>query len=273
MKAVTSRPKKLGVMTPTSASNGPLLTVSSLNGFVPSRRTGQAATAYKCCCSLSCLMLACALTAGCAGIGYPRAGPECSDFSAQALPEAAPRLDFADFSVLPPQGPHWCVANLDQRRGSAFAKNWFGGRVLQAAPSLGEIRNTMIAEVAFQTSPGRVESHQDLERIAQGWFADYQSSVPLARFITKTLEPDNGQDGGLCARTNYRIEGPISQQWTNEIFTLQGQGVLCKHPSRPVIVLILWTERFLRDSPPSQSLMQRYRNEVEPFLHGLQFKR
>lgn len=212
------------------------------------------------------------LLSGCANLGFPRRGPECSDLNLRALPEKSPRLDFEAVSVVPPQGSNWCIVDLDREKGGQFAKNTFGGRYLTEPPALSELRNTLFASVTIELQKAPTNSEAEFRQSWQWFWAGLMSAMPNGRIVKRKIERDEGRTDAMCARIEATVEGAISHSFPQDIFVLEVRALVCKHPTRPLLIGLGSSERYLKKAPPSKLLTNRYRKELKEFFDGLSFR-
>lgn len=174
--------------------------------------------------------------------------------------------------MLPPQGPNWCML-LDKGKGGMFLKNPFGGRYLDKPPTERETRNTLIATVRMGTPTRPIDSVGDLERMANETLTEQTNGIPQGTVLRRNVMREERITDALCIRLDETREGQLSRTQPGQTFVMTVTELTCKHPTRPLLIGIGYSERFLKAFPPQQPLVQRYRHELEPFLGSLQFAR
>lgn len=219
--------------------------------------------------AITALALA-ALLCACADMGFPRPGPSCNELSDALtdLPERAPRLDFEGFSILPPQGSNWCMI-LNKQHGGIFMKNTYGGRQITHRPPESEVRNTLIAGANAAPPRGQIENSADLERMAREEF-ESGAMGPNVGTTRMKITPEALAGGTSCIRLEGTWEGKLSRTFPHTDFVLVAESLTCKHPTRLLLIGVSVSERYLKASPPAVTLTRRYRDELQPFLHGLE---
>lgn len=228
------------------------------------------------------------LTTGCAAVLSTPVMFDCRQLGMTPVTDTAQRLEFPSpgFSVLPPQGEHWCIQQ-SQPSGIAFVKSPLFGKLLDRRPQETEVAHTFVAmarEVSVEEAA--VESPADLQAFVERWLRGgagvrlggptmVLDTTPLARFKlarSKVLLDNSLQascvrwDAVIEERDNPMVSGSVLIQTTRNNF-------LCWHPhSRErVFILIGYSERHVQGEQAQPPLVEMLKREVEPFLQSLRF--
>lgn len=231
---------------------------------------------------------------GCSGFGYPRMGPDCAEVGLQALPYPMEHMNFGSFSVLPPQGPNWCIfkINRDTRVistiGAYMGKNPFGGRMLHQEPSQSEQLDTLAVnfgihdkgEALKMLSEGLGKDIKDIKTIEEldryyGEFVRKELSniIIVKKIKSLHIEPFHHRSNAICLLQEYDIESTgLSESHPNELFGYELHHIICLHPTKPLVFWIEYSERFLAQYPPKIRLIKQYWKELEPFFTSFDFE-
>ncbi|MGR9101341.1 MAG: hypothetical protein ACU826_12320, partial [Gammaproteobacteria bacterium] len=185
---------------------------------------------------------------GCAST--PVHGPTCEDMGLPSLPNTRERLAFESFSIIPPQGEYWCIWTLDKKRGGIFFKNRFGGRIFHGRPEPGEWVQTLGAFVLVAPAVETIDTEDKL--IA---YLEKEIRKELNKYILNSSSFDihglSRQDQAICAINKLVIEGYISETKNSEVFFMEEHNLVCRHPSRPEMIRLSYSERQPKNYPLS----------------------
>ncbi|MGH6893661.1 MAG: hypothetical protein ACREEP_15540 [Dongiaceae bacterium] len=239
-------------------------------------------------CPLSWLAL-CLLAAGCATSSTPVV-VDCPTMGLKAMPRTEERqaFDAAGFSVEYPRGDHWCILRSDSA-GLMLAKNPFGGRTLERAPSLDDATHTfgaMATTVILQGAPvsGVEGLRAFLDRSQQAGLPSsgvwgsyvlldsrppgYQPGRVTLVSATLDLVKIQGTDCVLSNRTSEERDNP-NQLAAGQVLILLERSWYCLIPGAPRALWIMYSERYIKGSVPHPLLTEALQPEVEPFVQSL----
>lgn len=217
----------------------------------------------------------------------------CADRGLADVTDSSRRVELRGFSVLPPAGPHWCVSIYGEPgSGIGFARNQFGGRTLQAIPSLEENAHTFaaVAAAAEVDGPRPADAAALLAFVEQwqknGGLMQPQPSGKL-RISTKpatdpegmrftTIQSDAVVDaslGATCVRYSSIAEERDNPRAEGGIFVIDApESYACLHPTSPKELIVLeYSERYIKDRRPGPRFIDTLKAEIEPFLRGIRF--
>lgn len=206
---------------------------------------------------------------------------DCRTLRLTPVTDSAQRLTFHShgFSILPPQGEHWCISRADSN-GIAFGKNLFGGKLLERPPRLNEMTHTFVAmAMAVTVEETKIETAADLQAFAERWDGGFRmvgskivlNSSPVPRFKVidskVTLAPRIGSFD--CVRWEGVREERDNPQRRGFVLILTEYTWLCRHPHSSGLVLIGYSERHLQGDVLDSPLVETLKQEVEPFVGSL----
>lgn len=217
----------------------------------------------------------------------------CADRGLAAVTDPDQRVQLRGFSVLPPAGPHWCVSAFGRPdTGVAFARNQFGGRTLQAPPSVEENAHTLAAVAyAAEVDGPRPANAEALKTFVEQWQRSGGMSLPqpsgtlrisdkpltdpeAARFTTiRSAVVIDSSLGAVCVRYSSISEERDNPRADGGIFVIDApESYVCLHPtsSRDVIV-VEYSERYIKGRRYGPSFAESLKPEIEPFLRGIRF--
>ena len=201
---------------------------------------------------------------GCATVNYPVEFPDCSGLGLQPLPYQMEPIKFETFSILPPQGNHWCIGFLGKKKGGLFYKNQFAGEKFYKVPRY-EHQTLATSFIVFKDDIGI----DKLESLKQHLEDDIKrSSATLVDFKLKEFP---GHKGAICVAIEYTQVGFLSEKMPNKEFHFENHLLTCRHPERPLIITVSNSERYLANSSPPYSLIDKFKAELEPIFESLEF--
>jgi hypothetical protein len=228
---------------------------------------------------------------GCASMGYPKKAPTCADIGLNPLPDSMERIKFEAFTVLPPQGENWCIANLTRKRGNSenevgvFLKNQFGGQILQSRPPLNLVNQSLIANVLVQE---KQQAFKEMERVLGFEIKDISTSAEFAEYTGQLIDKQKQMAGykvnfkelqirpfnhetAICIQVEHEKEGYLSNTHPNELYVEHLRTINCIHPTRSLLFSIGYSERFSAKDPPAVRLIDKSEKELYPFITGFEF--
>ncbi|MET0154039.1 MAG: hypothetical protein ABW298_15715 [Candidatus Binatia bacterium] len=206
----------------------------------------------------------------------------------RSLPQPMPRLSFEGFSLLPPQGDHWCVIDLNQKVGVVFGTTPLIGQVLTRQPTEEELDDILVAvanKVEIERDPGTSAEVRDF---VDSWLRSGQpshvdagkrilarSSTEAARFnlVDSSVVIDDSI-GSSCIRFDATVEERNNPRWPGEVLVSVERGnLLCRSPRTgdPSFVWIGASERYRQSRPPHPLLSETRAPEIEAFTRSLSF--
>jgi hypothetical protein len=228
------------------------------------------------------------ILAGCST--FPRA-VTCGDIGAFAVNNPAEPIRLRNFSLIPPNGPHWCY-DLLEGFGVVFYKNLYGGRILEAAPSVEERAHTFVAFAYVAHLDGEsISNETDLASFVETWLQNGMPEAVISQgMATLSSRPCAGTDCTRLAviQSNVTVDrsheatcvryGGVFEQVNNprapgDILVLEVAGsYACLHPYwTNKIVMIEYSERFIKERRPGPSLSRALERELEPYVSGVRF--
>lgn len=185
-------------------------------------------------------------------VALPLAG--CSGSRARELPRAKPgeRVAFADYSILPPAGEGWRVA---EHRDNAIVF----GRLLSRTHS-------MVALTSEKTIDRDIQSQQALLAFEKAeWETSDWKHDPRYEARQSDLQADS-RFGPYCVRYRQQSEDHGASNRGNAPFLLQhSMGLVCFQPKRPKhLVHAGYTERGL-----PEEMSPHFADDANHFLSGL----
>lgn len=202
----------------------------------------------------------------------PRAAvdADCASIKRPAVTVPAPQIDFpvAGFSVTPPQGEHWCIADQDSTKGIMFSTAAFLGRRFTARPPPQVAANTLGA-VAVVVDPGeqRVDTPEGLRA-----YAEYRLREEPGRFRRREahVSPASGFSAE-CVRADQVVEERHNPSMPDAVLIMVNRQVFCRHPDSPRrVILIGASERYL-EGDPGPRLLEFRKEQIEGFMQSLKF--
>jgi len=181
---------------------------------------------------------------------------------------ATRRFDFhsPDFSILPPQGEHWCIAHTNAR-GVQFVKNLLSGQVIDAPPSGEKVAHTFIAAAIAIRTEEKIESTADLRGLFERlMFGAKGYSTRYKLLESKTVADDSL--GADCLRYDLVWEERDNPRVPGVLLITTNEGYLCRHPHSVGLIHIFYSERHPERMP---SQLDPLRREVEPFVKSVVF--
>lgn len=210
------------------------------------------------------------LHAGCAS--YPMTIPDkCPDGSDPIAWKPAPET-FEDYRLTPPSGGHWCLLEKDKDKGAMYAKNQHAGVTYQKQPGWPVAMNTMMLLSIPSTPPQLAESRGDPEKVRQLIQDDMKRLETLSVALKKVdIQRDTARSDAVCFNVTYLRDGKLSNSNPEMELTEEGRNLICLHPTRPVLVNVGVSERYMTHEPPKTKLSVRYKSEIDGYLNSLQF--
>jgi hypothetical protein len=240
----------------------------------------------KTCLSWAVPVLCLAAAAYCEAANVAPVALDCGALGYSAVTNIDRRVEIATpgFSILPPQGEHWCY-RLTASQGISFFKIPKFEKSFEQPPSREEVAALrMFSAIAislkgFRDLKTNVQSPEELKSsvnlmIDEHLFSQIVDGVKSAehrfRLLDSRVVMDNSS-GASCARFDAKIEERGSVQAPGLVFLLNfTDNVVCRHPTTSDIDVI-WVgfiERYTEgDKPISDTLKEEY----EPFVQSLQF--
>jgi hypothetical protein len=190
--------------------------------------------------------------------------------------------------MLPPAGPHWCLAARDES-GVVYGKNAFGGRALQAAPGLEEQAHTFVAVAYVAAVDGpRPADVEALRTFVEAWLRNgglsqmqtagkvVMSAKPAAGTRFTTVQASVVVDSSLgapCVRSSSVTEERDNPRARGGVFVLEEpDNYVCLHPTSPEELIVLgYSERYIKGRHPGPRFVETLRSELEPFMRGIRF--
>lgn len=188
--------------------------------------------------------------------------------SPMATPVTDPsqRVRFQGFSVLPPKGENWLMAEPPIPDPNWTMRVGFLKRLRERVTRPAEfhtisvyVRSRSLGDVKFES---RTELLQYLARELETEHRSEPSVRPLEfkASVDKCLEWD-------CLRYELTRDDTVSRLFPGSVFTRKAHGFLILHPESPTFLIdIIYTQRYLRGEQPI-----RLETEAEEFLKGLAF--
>ena len=210
------------------------------------------------------------LNVGC--VSYPMTIPDkCPDGSDPIAPKPAPET-FKDYRLTPPTGGHWCLLEKDKDKGAVYAKNQHAGVTYEKAPGFSVAMNTMMLLSITLTPPKLAESLDDPEKIRQLIEEDVKRLETLSVAVKKfNIQRNTTRSDAVCFNVTYLRDGKLSYSNPKMELTQEERNLICLHPSRPVIVNVGVSERYMTHEPPKIKLSTQYKSEIDAYLNSLQF--
>lgn len=213
----------------------------------------------------------------------------CAGLGLDPVTSPDQRFQLPGFSVLPPTGPHWCAKSDSSI--VVFSKNLFGGRALQSMPPQEEVAHTFVATAYVAAVDGpRPGDAAALQTFIERWVGygrpgDMQSGIwrisnkpktgaESSRFTVVRFEAvEDTSLGATCVRYSADSEERGNPQAHGSIFVIEeGENYACLHPSSPdQLIMIGYSERYIKDRRPGPSLVQTLKPELESFMRGIRF--
>jgi hypothetical protein len=209
----------------------------------------------------------------------------CDTLRSTAVTNLDQRLEIGvqGFSVLPPQGEHWCYRSMVS--GVSFFKVHKSENGFERPPSHAELAALhMFGAIAmslggFGKFGTKIQTPDELKTlvdrlISEHLFSQILGGVLSAEHRFQLLESNvaiNSSLEAICVRFATRVEERGSSQAPGLVFVLNLSGnVACRHPDAPAIGLI-WAGFFERYVQGDQPAADTLRGETEPFVRSLQF--
>lgn len=235
------------------------------------------------CSALCCLCFA--LVALCNAADVTSVPLDCKTLQSSAA-KLEQRIEIAahGFSVLPPQGEHWCYRLLAVS-GVSFFKipklEWPSER----PPSLEEIvagrlfSATAVSLKGLSGFDAQIQHPDDLKTlvallIREQVFSQFTTGLSSGdhrfRLLESNLESET-YSGAMCVKFDAKVEEQGNLQAPNLVFVLNFPGnVVCRHPavSETELIWIGFVERYLRSE---QSTAAALKQEYEPYVQSVQF--
>jgi hypothetical protein len=178
------------------------------------------------------------------------------------------RLQFQGFSILPPKGENWFIAELPYPTDP----NWavpvtFGKKLREKAQRPGEYHPIYVHVQTGSLGDVRFESRSELlQQLARQIEMELTTPTPRRRapqvrvFLDKWLGFD-------CIRFESRAEDPMVPELPGFVFTFTRQGFIFLHPDAATFIVWLeYGQKYLKGQQPFA-----LEAEVEPFLKSLEF--
>jgi hypothetical protein len=240
----------------------------------------------KTCLSWAVPVLCLATAAYCEAANVAPITLDCGALRFSAVTNIDRRVEIATpgFSILPPQGEHWCY-RLMASQGISFFKIPKIEKAFERPPSREEVAALrMFSAIAislkgirnFKTnmqSPEELKSSVNLmidERLFSQIMDGVESAEHRFRLLDSKVVMDNSSEAS-CARFDAKFEERGSVQAPGVVFLLNFTGnVVCRHPTASDLNLI-WVgfiERYIEGDHPA---MDTLKEEYEPFVQSLQF--
>jgi hypothetical protein len=195
----------------------------------------------------------------------------CPDGS-EPLPVRPTSVSFKDYRLTPPPGGHWCLLEQDKEKGAVYAKNQHAGVTYQKQPGWPVAMNTMMLLSIPSTPPKLAESRDDPEKIRQLIQDDMKRLDTLSVALKKVdIQRDATRSDTTCFNVTYLREGKLSDTHPEMDMTQEERNLLCLHPTRPVMVNVGASERYMTHEPPKTKLSTRYKAEIDAYMKSLEF--
>jgi hypothetical protein len=230
-----------------------------------------------------------AATLGLAACGNPSVSVGCADIGFATVSDPSERVELRGFSVLPPTGPHWCLAARGET-GVAYGKNAFGGRILQAVPSLEEQIHTFVAMAYVAEVDGpRPADAEALRAFVETWLRSgglsqvqdpsgttVMSDKPVAATRFTVVQASVAVDSSLgasCVRASSLVEERDNPRARGAVLILEEpDNYVCLHPTSPRELIVFgYSERYIKGRHPGPRFVETLKPEVEPFIGGIRF--
>src|SRR5687768_6374814 len=213
---------------------------------------------------------------------------DCEMLRGSPVTDLEQRIEIATqgFSVLPPQGEHWCYRFLSSQVVSFFKIPQFE-KAFDRPPSVNDIAALrMLSAIAISLKglidlPTNIQSAEELKTlvnilIGEHLFPQILAGVRSPQHSFQLLESQVVTDshlGALCVRFNATLEERGNSQAPDLVFLLNlPSSVVCRHPTAPEVGLIWvgFAERYVQgDEPVAETLKAEY----EPYVQSVRFMR
>ena len=214
------------------------------------------------------------ITAGCV---RPRLSApvtmDCQVLGMAQVTNLTPRVEITSgqYSLLPPQGKHWCVRTAEPG-AIVFSTHPLLGETLYARPSDAEILHSFsIGAFQVQVPEGaNVETADDIFAFVK---REYLAPEPRFRAVEATFAPDSSL-GANCIRFRAIMEERNNPRAPGAVLIgVIGDSFACRHPNSrvPTVVVISPSERYIQGTVARPLLMETLRSEWEPSVRSLQF--
>ncbi len=210
----------------------------------------------------------------------------CTGLQTLPVTNLEQRVEIASqgFSVLPPQGEHWCY-KLMADAGVSFFKIPKIGNASNRKPSRDEVLEMhLVSAIAmslkgFEHVSSNVQSRRTMNNavatmIHEQLFSQIVTGVLSQQHRFRVLESNvtvAAHGPANCVRFNASVEEKGHPQAPNLVFLLNyPRNLVCRHPSAPKIGLIWFgfVERYAQGDKPAAATLQ---GEYEPYLQSVQF--
>ena len=207
-----------------------------------------------------------------AGCAAPRVAAVMDCASSQMSPVTAQdqRIEFAiaGFSIMPPQGEHWCVVARDSVRGAVFSTSALLGRRLDARPPLATVANTL-SLMALMIDPGewKVDTAEGLRA-----YTDYRLRGEPGRLTNREthVSPDP-TFGAECVRAEQIVEERHNPKLPGAVLIMVNREFLCRHPDAPRRVILFGASERYAEGDPGPRLLELRKDQIDGFIRSLSF--
>jgi YVTN family beta-propeller protein len=178
------------------------------------------------------------------------------------------RLDFPWVSILPPRGDDWWLGRLSSQRDAPGLRDLavFGQASAPISLSWMPEMNRAMATVSILVLPAIPASGDPvLERVVEvrrARFRELGASIPVH------AAPSAQISGTECLRYAYEGSVPASSRARRHGFSLEGRGIVCRHPAVPTVLVELAFSQS-KDVPQPRPVDVA----AEEFFEGMRFAR
>lgn len=206
-----------------------------------------------------------------AGCAVPRVAgvADCTALKLSPVTAQDQRIEvpIAGFSVMPPQGEHWCARGRDAT-GLVFSTSPLLGRPLDARPPIGTAANTL-GLMALVMDPGdwKVDTAEGLRA-----YAEHRLRQEPGRFRNKEthMSPDP-TFGAECVRADQVVEERHNPNMPGAVLTMVNRQIFCRHPDSPRRVIFIAASERYAEGDPGPRLLDLRKEQVDGFIRSLRF--
>lgn len=206
-----------------------------------------------------------------AGCAAPRVAAvlDCASLKMPPVTAQEQRIEFgnAGFSVMPPQGEHWCVRGLDST-GVGFSTGALLGRRLDARPPIATAANSL-GLMALVMDPGewKVDTADGLRA-----YAEHKLREEPGRFRNRAthVSPDP-TFGAECVRTEQIVEERHNPRLPGAVLIMINRQVFCRHPDASRRVIFFGASERYAEGDPGPRLLELRKDQIDGFVRSLRF--
>lgn len=188
----------------------------------------------------------------------------------QPAPEASTETAFHGFSVAPPAGKHWCIQELTSA-GAVYLGSAVIESPLDEQPGADQALHSFVVHTVSGELPGaNVADSRQLRVFVENWVKGGSDPNTIANRSQGATAPTGKQFEVVQSNVTLLESNPdacvryasVSREQGNPLsgnadFTLENNGIMCRHPERPT--LLVWanfSERYIEGTPNPRSRAQ-----------------